>query len=190
MSAKSKFLGAAAIAGLVVADGLAFAPAHAETVTFIPGTYYLAEDYLGTPVDTLVVSISGGVAYFSLSGEDTATFAVQNNSTPTGDDGNGDPGNPYFSVASIVSASWNAADYPYLTFWSTFDAGGVTAGTATGDSGTNLFDIFQSTDGTGQVFTLSVREPSTWALMLIGFAGLGLASAWRNAMRRLDATTA
>jgi hypothetical protein len=84
MSAKSKFLGAAAIAGLVVADGLAFAPAHAETVTFIPGTYYLAEDYLGTPVDTLVVSISGGVAYFSLSGEDTATFAVQNNSTPTG----------------------------------------------------------------------------------------------------------
>jgi hypothetical protein len=174
MSVKSKFLRAAPIAGLAVAGGFAYTPAkaEAEVVIFIPGTYYLSDEFRAPPVDTLVVSISGGVAEFSLSGQDTATFAVQNNSAPTGYIF---PDNPFYSVASIVSASWSASDYPYLTFWSRRSDGGVSVGTEPDTSGTNLFDTFQSTHGRGQVFTLSVSipEPSTWAMIVLGFAGLG-----------------
>jgi hypothetical protein len=189
MSAVSKFLRAAGIAGLVAAGGLADTPAKAERITFIPGTYDLAETNLGPPIDTLVVSISGGIADFTLSGANTATFAVQNNSTPTGDV-SGVPGIPYYSVASIVSASWSASDYPYLVFWPTRHDGGFTVGTYPGAAGTNLFNLFQSTEGAGQVFTVTVPEPSTWALMLVGFAALGLAVRRNSTRGRSSAVAA
>jgi PEP-CTERM motif-containing protein len=109
---------------------------------------------------------------------------VQDNSTPGGVI---DAGSVYYSV---FGSSWNPSDYPYLTFWTTGNDGGVTAGTIPGESGTNLFNTFQSTEGTGQVFTVSVPEPSTWALMLLGFAGVGLSALRRNAMRRRRAIAA
>ncbi len=77
--------------GLLI--GATVAPsAHAvEVVTFVPGTYYLAETDLGTAVDTLVVSVTAGTADFTLTGADDATFSVPDNSTPTGGGGN-----PYY----------------------------------------------------------------------------------------------
>jgi hypothetical protein len=39
--------------------------------------------------------------------------------------------------------------------------------------------IGQGFTGYGQGFTQGVPEPSTWAMMLIGFAGLGFAG-WRT----------
>jgi PEP-CTERM motif len=148
-------------------------------VVFIPGTYYLAESYLGPPVDTLSVTISSGTAYFDLSGVDNETFSVPNDSTPTGHVGR----SPYYLVSSPVTSSWLGSSYPYLDFWTNAASGGVTAGTLAGSTlGTNLFNTFTSTEGTGQVFTLSVPEPSTWAMMGLGFAGLAFAG-YRRAER-------
>jgi hypothetical protein len=151
--------------------GLAAQAAHAtETVSFNPGTYYLSDSDLGPVADTLVVTLSGGTADFTLSGTDNATFTVPNNSTPSGGGSS-----PYYLITgSSITASWDTTAYPYLTFWSTGADGGVTAGSVPGDSGTNDFNTFQSTDGTGQVFTATgVPEPGTWTLILIAFSGVG-----------------
>jgi hypothetical protein len=145
--------------------------AHAvEIVTFVPGTYYLAADDFDTAVDTLVVSVSAGTAKFTLTGIDNATFTAPNNSSPMG--GGVDP---YYSISgSSLTASWDTGAYPYLTFWSTGDGGGATAGSIPGADGSNYFDIYQSTLGTGQVFTATgAPEPAAWTLMLMGFGGLG-----------------
>jgi hypothetical protein len=172
------FLSAAVLGAASV--GLLAHSALAETVIFDPGTYNLAESYLGSPVDTLSISIVGGIADFVLTGQDTATFSVTNDSTPAGGGSN-----PYFTT---FTGSWDTTAYPYLTFWSTGSLGGVTAGSVAGDSGANFFNLFQSTSGTGQVFTLSgVPEPATWAMLLVGFAALGFAGL---RSRRKDAVAA
>ena len=138
-------------------------------------TLFLAQFYQGPAVDELNISVSGGVANFILSGADNETFSIRNNSAPTGLFF----GAPYFSTSSIVSASWSPSAYPYLTFWP-FSAGGggVTAGPLPGTSGPDLFNTSQSEAGpelgpSAVVFRFGVPEPSTWAMMLLGFAGLG-----------------
>jgi len=160
-------IGAMCVAGCL---GAASNAAAVDTVTFIPGTYDLAETYLGAPVDTLVVTVSGGVADFTLSGADNATFSVPNDTAPDsfvfGDD-------PVYST-SIISESWDTTTYPFLTFWTNGGDGGVTVGSIPGDEGTNLFNTFQSTEGSGQVFT-ATPEPASWALLIAGFAGMGAA---------------
>ena len=164
----------ATIAGMSLIGGTA----QADTVTFIPGTYYLAESNLGTSVDTLVVSISGGVADFTLTGTDNATFTVPNLATPLGLQF-GD--SPYFA-APPVTASWDLSTYPYLTFWATPNDGGFTAGSVPGDTGSNFINIYQSTDGTGQVFSLlnTTPLPSSWTMMLAGLAGFGFFAVYRR----------
>ncbi len=58
--------------------------ASAAIVTFAPGAYELADIKGDAPVDTLAVSVSGGVASFVLSGADNETFSVPDMSTPSG----------------------------------------------------------------------------------------------------------
>jgi hypothetical protein len=171
----------AAIAGLAIA--LAAPAARAETVNFIPGTYYLADGYLDVPVDTLVVTVGGGTASFTLSGADTATFTVPDGVTPTGEDLAG-YGAPYYYIpTSGVTASWDTSAYPYLTFWSNFEDGGLTAGSVPGDLGFNYIDLFESDVGSGQVFTVSgIPEPATWATMLVGLGAVGALSRRRRAV--------
>lgn len=168
---------AATLAAAMIGAGVANA---SSTVTFNPGTYYLAYTDFGSPVDTLVVSISGGNADFTLSGSDNETFTVPNNSVP-------DlvlPGpNPVYDVSSLPSYSWDSSAYPYLTFYTNSNGGGMTIGSQPSDVGSNLVNLFQSSDGTGQVFSISgVPEPATWLMML---AGLGLAGAALRSRRRL-----
>ena len=168
----SKFTTPIAVGALAVL-ALAAAPASAETIIFNAGTYELADTNLGTVADTLTISVSGGVASFALSGQDDETWSLPDIATPDG----GGPGNPFFDATtpSVTSPSWDTGTYPYLTFWSTVSYGGLTIGGAAGsDSGPNLVNLFQSTPGTGQVYTY-VPEPAVWALMLAGFAGLGAA---------------
>ncbi len=159
-------------AGALAVLALAAAPASA-TIIFNAGTYALAYSDLGAAVDTLTITVSGGVASFALSGEDTETWSLPDIATPDG----GGPGNPFFdATAPSVEANWDTETYPYLTFWSTTSFGGLTIGSVAGGDtgGENLVDLFQSTLGTGQVYTY-VPEPAAWALMLVGFAGLGAA---------------
>jgi len=160
-------------AGVTLAASLAVTGAQAvETVNFVPGVYSLAESNLGPVADTLTVTVSGGVASFVLAGADNATFSVPDGVTPSGGGANPD----YQISAFPITTSWDPSVYTYLTFWSTASSGGVTAGDQAGDQGTNLFNTFQSTVGTGQVFTVSgVPEPGAWALMITGFGLAGLA---------------
>jgi hypothetical protein len=171
--------------GLICGAVVGTSGASAQTIRFVPGTYYL-EDYIenapiGPPTDTLVVTVAGGVASFVLTGTDTATFSVPDDSTPTGTDIDGDGVfDPYYLIpGSSITTSWDATTYDYLTFWSASIGGGVTAGSIPGDFGTNVFDTSGSNVGPGQVF--AIPEPSTWAMLLEGFA---LAGALARARRR------
>jgi hypothetical protein len=48
--------------------------------------------------------------------------------------------------------------------------------------GWDLFDSFGGGNDLGAMdnFAIAVPEPSTWAIMLLGFAALGFASYWRS----------
>jgi hypothetical protein len=178
------------LAVLTAAFGLcAGAVAAAGTpgaIRFLPGVYEL-DDYVpnapvGPPTDTLTVTVSGGVAHFTLTGTDSATFSVPDPSTPTGTDIDDDGlFNPYYFIpTSAISASWDTTAYPWLTFWSAGIGGGVTAGSIPGDFGSNLFDTSGSTIGPSQVF--AVPEPTTWALLVTGLAGFGGVARARRAV--------
>jgi hypothetical protein len=163
----------AAVASMILTVG----NARAETIVFDPGTYYLADSYFGDPVDILVVTVSGGVATFDLTGNDNWTFTVPSPSTPTGDYS----GNPYYE-APAFTANWNTATYPYLTFWYASSFGGLTAGSLAGDGNegeTYVFDLFQSDTGPGQVFSVTPL-PASWVMMLSGLAALGFVAAHRR----------
>ncbi len=172
---RSRAVAAAAVCLLASATA---APTGAVEIRFAPGVYDL-EDYVegapvGPPTDILTVVVSGGVASFTLSGADDATFSVPDPSTPTGTDIDDDGlFNPYYEIpGSAISASWDTSVYPWLTFWSAGIGGGVTAGSIPGDFGANVFDTSGSTIGPSQVFT--VPEPGIWMLMLTGLAGIGV----------------
>ncbi|HXQ17554.1 MAG TPA: PEPxxWA-CTERM sorting domain-containing protein [Caulobacteraceae bacterium] len=155
--------------------GLTSGAAAAEVVSFIPGTYSLAQSNLGPAVDTLDLTVSSGVATFVLTGLDNATFSVPEMSTPAG----GGTTNPYYMVdGTHVTGSWDKTIFPFITFWSTPLQGGFTIGSQPGESGRNVVDVFQSTQGTGQVFAFgvvaqSIPEPATWAMVLLGVGLIG-----------------
>ncbi len=162
-------MAALAAAGLMACA----ASASAGTITFLAGTYDLSTSYLGDPTDTLVINVSGGVASFDL--DSSITWSLPDVATPDGDVFGGHNA-PYFLASSVTAPSWDTETYGYLTFWASSENGGMTIGAQPGDGGgggVNLVNLFQSSEGTGQVF--AVPEPATWALMLTGFAGLGAA---------------
>ena len=92
----------------------------------------------------------------------------------------------FFAGPTILSA----------TFVGTFDStcAGPVAGTCliTGFGDAAAVSVEMNTEGTIFVAAVSadpsntVPEPSTWAMMLIGFAGLGFAG-WRRAAKRQEA---
>lgn len=157
------FFTAITIAALM---GLAGPAAATEIVHFTPGTYLLSNHNLDAPVDTLVVTVSGGIANFTLTGADSAMFSVPDASIPTQLTSGRDP--LYSIPTSGITASWDTTAFPILTFFSTADEGGLEVTSAT----MTLIDLFQSTQGTGQVFTLTdAPEPMTLALFGAGLAG-------------------
>jgi hypothetical protein len=162
----------AAITLALTAIAGASGPAAAETVIFNTGTYSLAKMDLGHPVDTLDLSVSAGMAMFVISGEDNATFTAPDMFTEAGG-----ATNPNILVnGTSVSGSWNATEFPFITFWSTSSNGGLTIGSGAGDQGANFINLFQSSPGTGQVFSIlatAIPEPATWAMVLLGVGLIG-----------------
>jgi hypothetical protein len=67
------------------------------------------------------------------------------------------------------TASFDTTTYPSLTFYTTGVGGGFTIGSPPADLGNDLVNEFGA-----QVFTVAaVPEPATWAMMILGFAGIG-----------------
>jgi hypothetical protein len=84
---------------------------------------------------------------------------------------------------------------PRLGTLAGFDGGAIVGGLALIANGTEIPGfLFNPTgaitlDPPGPVITASVPEPSTWALMLLGFAGLGVAACSRRAIGFLAGKT-
>jgi hypothetical protein len=151
----SAIIGASSFA-LVLAGPVQIA--RADILTFDPGTY----NFLTNSLEQLVITSDGVTASFVMTGEVDATFSLPDNSTPAG----GLPIDPYFLAGT---ASFDTTTYPYVTFYTTGDGGGFTIGSQPADLGNNLVNEFGA-----QVFTVAaVPEPSTWAMMILGFAGIG-----------------
>lgn len=181
--------GAVALLGGALAAGGA---AAAWAVNFIPGTYHLSSlGYLSPADETVDVSVSGGVASFTMSGVTAATFSLLDGSAPDkviyGDDA-------AYLTSSLISASWPANPYRYLTFWSDNpdDLGGLSIAHYAGANGpllTTLFTAYDGpsvNDGGGQLFALSggpAPEPGTWMMALLGLGGLGAALRRRRRAR-------
>ena len=163
-------------------------------------------------VALLPVASKASLLSFVISGADNASFTLDSNPVPTGqvDVGNGAI-NPYF--ANIVGTLNNAPiTFQFLTFYGPGDGGGLSAGTQPGSlAGTNYFDLFGpqifgntnvapsfapgifSLDGEfgGDTLTISavgaVPEPSTWAMMILGFVGIGFMAYRRRSKTALMA---
>jgi hypothetical protein len=150
---------------LVIATAILSVPAKAETVTFVSGSYVLSDSFGGIPSETAVVKSDGITATFTLTGEFIGSFTVPDSSTPSGN---------YVSVNPYYTGSFSGE--PFVTFYTTEFSAGFSLGEQPGDIGINLIDQFPTAgtlDG-GQMFTVSdVPEPSTWAMLILGFAGIG-----------------
>lgn len=166
---KNTLFAGLAIAAAAMTTGVTTAQA---AVSFVPGTYELSDSYLGTAVDTLVVTVSGGVATFDVTGQDTLNFSIVQGAEPTGYISSE---NFYFDTSSsaVISTSF-PSNYTDITFWSTASSGGLTIGTGPGETSQMYVDLYQSSVGTAQLFA-AVPEPSSWALMIVGTALAGAA---------------
>lgn len=147
----------------------------AQVPTFIPGTYALSTSAFGGNDSTVVVAdgVGGQVDFAVTTPTVSATFAL-----PGGEpiDGLALAGSPYFE-SRFISPSFDATTYPFVTFYTVAEDGGLNIGDASGGFGNNLFDLY--TDAAGdpsQLYTLSggVPEPDAWLFLITGFAGLGL----------------
>jgi hypothetical protein len=165
------------VASLAAVLFLASYAANAAVINFNPGIYSLSTLSGGTPVDTLTIALNAGMADFTLTGQDSATFSVIDHSVP---DGFVFSDSPYYDSGSgkVISTSWDSSLYPFLTFYTTANFGGFSVGTTAGDiSGTDLFDLYS----TNQLFSVSsVPLPASLPLMLTGLGMLGFAAVRKN----------
>jgi hypothetical protein len=156
---------AAGVAGAIFAASFTFTAAEATTIDFNPGTYLLATTAGGSPSATLTVTVSGGLADFAVLGG--SSFSVPDGSAPSGFVF-GD--NPYFANPGGFSPP------AYVAFYTAADGGGFSVNSSIPPTAGNniIAPLYGSTSSNGQLFT-AVPEPSTWAMLLLGFAALGFA---------------
>ncbi len=205
MRSKCGLLAAGALACGGIATAAFAGGGSPVSVTFITATEQLANNCVdygitcsSSPIYTMTVTHTGGVATIDVLESDMGSptlidsftlpaVVVSATSTPYGA--------PVFAVSQLLSYSWAVASpgttpYQYVTLYPSADGGGLTIGDEAGDDiGSNdLFDSFQSSAPYPPFFSdpsdPGVPEASTWALMIVGGAGVGLA------MRRRRASTA
>ena len=143
---------------LTAGQFFAVLPGQTETFTF----GYAASDvgvYIGSLDDanSLTINYLGGSSQ-TYTGDQLAAFSGQSTPIPSGD--------PTI-FGTMTNGRWTFTD-------PSRDIIGITMTEGLSPS-TNSFEIAQ--------ITTSIPEPSTWAMMLLGFAGLGYA-AWRGGPKR------
>jgi hypothetical protein len=151
-------------------------------VTFNDATYQMAQTCSSlttspcddSPVDTLTVTVAGGVAQFSITGADTASFDLPSTLLSAGSYG----GAPYFLPSQYSDETWSSSVYPYITLYPSIDGGGLTIGSAYTDGvvGEAIFiDTYDSNavDGASDFYSTQVPEAPVWAMMIVGSGGLG-----------------
>jgi hypothetical protein len=136
---------------LTAGQFFAVIPGQTETFTF----GYAASDvsvYIGSLDDenSLTINYAGGGST-TYTGDDLA--AISNQSTPI-------PGGDYTIYGSMTNGLWTFTD-------SSRDIIGITLAEGSAIS-SNSFEIAE--------ITTSIPEPSTWAMMMAGFAGLAFAA--------------
>lgn len=164
---------------------------YLDEVEWNPGSYALALTPGGATVETLDVS-GGPLVELRLTGDVGETLDLV---SPTdiseiwAPSPSWTPGSPFAFVvdvrsSDVTSVTWDATAYPYLTVFPSEFGGGLAAGSAPGRDG-DLFSFY----GSGSIIIdLDLPEPSTWVMLVLGFAGL----AWtaRGHRRRIAATRA
>ena len=149
--------------GLTTGQFFAVTPGESETFTF----GYAAKDvsvYIGSLDDenSITINFKGGSS-ITYSGADLATISGEPDPTDI-------PGGPATIDGSQTNGRWTFTD-------PSNDIVGITVSNGSAIS-SNSFEIAQ--------IATSVPEPSTWAMMLLGFAGLGFAG-YRRAKRNSPA---
>jgi hypothetical protein len=110
------------VAAAAIAAAVAPPAALADTVTWIPGTYYDETYTSGEPeLDTLVISQSGGQTYFNISGQDNVSFSLPTSYIPSSLHVFPTYNDVIIPVGALSSESWSPSTYPYITLYSNDD---------------------------------------------------------------------
>jgi hypothetical protein len=151
----------------------------------------------------LPVAAQASLLSFVISGADNASFTLDSNPVPDGlaNVGHGAI-NPYF-LNVIGTLNGGPVTFDQITFYEPADFGGLYAGPLFNLMGPQIFGntntapsfapgTFLLTElGTGAIETLTISaavpEPSTWAMMLLGFAGIGFMTYRRKNKMALNA---
>jgi PEP-CTERM motif len=177
------WLASAAIVGALAAPGVANATINDLTISgSLDG-----HPYTGTlSLDVTGGQATSGTGTLSILGLTNAPLVLITTSTP-GNEGfptgyRGNDGTDYFNTdqaypidangllfdVNTTTASWGA--YPLFAVWSNAPGDGYSAAFTGKLDGVEYYNI----EG-GATVSGAVPEPSTWAMLLLGFAGLGYA---------------
>jgi hypothetical protein len=198
------WLVSAAIASALALPGVANATVENLTISGSLDEGKNSYAYTGTlSLDVTSGQATSGTGTLSILGLTNAplvlitTSSPGNEGTPVGYRAN--DGTDYFNLdqtypidangllfdVNTTTAKWGA--YPLFTIWSNTPQSGYSAAFTGVVDGVEYYNLqgsaMVSNAGT---FSSAVPEPSTWAMMLLGFAGLGYAAYRRGGKSRLD----
>ena len=185
------WLTSAAIAGALAAPGVA----NATTVDLTISGSLDGDSYTGTlSLDVTGGQVTSGTGTLSILGLTNAPLVLITTSSP-GNEGfpvgyRANDGTDYFNTdqaypidtngllfdVNTATAAWGA--YPLFAVWSNAPGDGYSAAFTGKLDGVEYYNI----QG-GATVSAAVPEPSTWAMLLLGFAGLGYAG-YRQARTR------
>jgi hypothetical protein len=148
--------------------------AQAQTVTFTPGTYELADDYNGPEVDTMTISDIGSATRVVVAGQDNLSFSIANSATPLVVQ---PYGNLVYTSQLLTASTWSTAQYPYVSFYSASDYGGLVIGSIPGDAGSNLLNLYTLGSKTPFSIMLPPNGGATYSSGVPSATGSTIASA-------------
>jgi hypothetical protein len=176
-----KFLKSAALAVGILTFAVMTVPAEAATVTFDwtltgPAPGLGGVPFPGSGTITATVSAVGGDPVTAITGTINGSMITALNTFNGGDNLLFPTGTTFLSTHGI---SFVTAAGQNINIFSFFPQGTPPSGNAYGELSSN-----PSGFGVGTFTISAVPEPATWAMMLLGFAGLGFA--FRQSRRKVS----
>jgi PEP-CTERM motif len=123
----------------------------------VEDTYFGVVNNTGAPLTSLFLTAAAGTNEFGFDGDGIVTFTAALAATGTNTDTTGYGG---------PDASFIALNFDNGTV--VFNNGGISA-----NGGTDVFSLEEAISLNTLVISNGVPEPSTWAMMILGFLGLG-----------------